>query len=263
MRFIGLFSCLNILQKLNNSLFLQKETYNKGVMNTLNMGHEEILLALGDLLGVLSDDEREHLLSGMTSRQYQKGELIYREGDMPRHMLCLLSGKVKIYKNGVERSQIVRVVKPVEYFGYRAAFSGQAFITAAAALEPSFIVKFPLAMVECYIRTNTRLAWFFIRQLAVALGRSDERTVSLAQKHVRARLADSIIYLSERYGLEPDGHTLCSRLSRKDMANLSNMTTSNAIRTLSLFQQEGLLCVDGRRICILDEEELRRIAEIG
>ena len=47
------------------------------------------------------------------------------------------------------------------------------------------------------------------------------------------------------------------------MANLSNMTTSNAIRTLALLQEEKLITVDGRRISILNMEELERIAEIG
>ena len=34
--------------------------------------------------------------------------------------MCLLNGKVKIYKDGVGgRSQIIRMIKPTEYFGYR------------------------------------------------------------------------------------------------------------------------------------------------
>ena len=233
------------------------------VIKTKDNEREMIIDSLSDLFGALGDAERAHLLACMTKRLYRKGELIYREGDMPRQLLCLISGKVKIYKDGVGRSQIVRVVKPVGYFGYRAAFSGQAYITAAAALEPALIVKFPLVIVERFIRTNTQLAWFFIRQLARALGSSDERTVSLTQKHVRARLVDSILYLRECYGTEEDGHTLTSRLSREDMANLSNMTTSNAIRTLALLQEEKLITVDGRRISILNMEELERIAEIG
>lgn len=233
------------------------------VVKTKDAEREMIIDSLSDLFSSLSEGERAHLLACMTRRLYRKGEIIYREGDMPRQLLCLISGKVKIYKDGVGRSQIVRVVKPVGYFGYRAAFSGQAFITEAAALEPALIVKFPLDIIERFIRSNTQLAWFFIRQLARALGSSDERTVSLTQKHVRARLADSILYLRECYGTEEDGHTLTSRLSREDMANLSNMTTSNAIRTLSLMQQEGLITVDGRRISILDEHELEHISQIG
>jgi CRP-like cAMP-binding protein len=52
-------------------------------------------------------------------------------------------------------------------------------------------------------------------------------------------------------------------LSREDVANLSNMTTSNAIRTLSTFAQEGVIAIDGRKIRILDLPKLERISELG
>jgi CRP-like cAMP-binding protein len=110
---------------------------------------------------------------------------------------------------------------------------------------------------------NTRLGWFFIQKLAVALGISDERTVNLTQKHIRGRLAESILFLKESYGLEEDGCTLSIYLSREDMANLSNMTTSNAIRTLSTFAQEKIIAIDGRKIKIMNEPELEKISKFG
>ena len=110
---------------------------------------------------------------------------------------------------------------------------------------------------------NAHLCNFFIRKLAKALGKSDERTVNLTQKHIRGRLAESILFLKENYGVEEDGCTLSIYLSREDMANLSNMTTSNAIRTLSLFAQEKMIAIDGRKIKIINEEALRKTSEIG
>ncbi len=47
------------------------------------------------------------------------------------------------------------------------------------------------------------------------------------------------------------------------MANLSNMTTSNAIRTLSSFAQEKVIALDGRKIKVLDLQELEKISDIG
>ena len=52
-------------------------------------------------------------------------------------------------------------------------------------------------------------------------------------------------------------------MAREDIANLSNMTTSNAIRTLSAFAQERIITVDGRRIKIVDEEKLHQISKFG
>ncbi len=111
--------------------------------------------------------------------------------------------------------------------------------------------------------SNPNLAMFFIRQLSFDLGVADERTVNLTQKHIRGRLAESLLFLKDSYGLEEDGATLSIYLSREDLANLSNMTTSNAIRTLSTFINEHLIAVDGRKISLLDEGRLRKISRLG
>ena len=104
---------------------------------------------------------------------------------------------------------------------------------------------------------------FFIKELAKDLGISDARTVNLTQKHIRGRLAESLIVLKENYGLEEDGATLNIYMAREDLANLSNMTTSNAIRTLSCFANEKIIVVDGRKIKIIDEEKLKKISRFG
>ena len=69
--------------------------------------------------------------------------------------------------------------------------------------------------------------------------------------------------MKDTYGVEEDQFTLSIYLSREDLANLSNMTTSNAIRTLSNFATEKLIAIDGRKIKIIEEERLRKISKIG
>lgn len=226
--------------------------------------NEEVLDSLSELAVTLSVEERRQVALQMVVRTFQKNETIYSEGGEPENLLCLIEGKVKIYKEGVGgRNQIVRVVRPVEYFGYRAAFSEEAYVTGAAAFEASTIAIIPMRLIFAIAERNAHLCNFFIRKLAKALGKSDERTVNLTQKHIRGRLAESILFLKENYGVEEDGCTLSIYLSREDMANLSNMTTSNAIRTLSLFAQEKMIAIDGRKIKIINEEALRKTSEIG
>lgn len=225
---------------------------------------EDIIESISDLWETLSNDERALLKENFTVQNYKKNEPIYSEGETPEQLLCLLSGKVKIFKEGVGgRNQIIRVIKPVEYFGYRAYFGGGPYVTAAAAFEPSTICSIPMPIIEDFAIHNSALGMFFIRQLSKDLGIADERTVNLTQKHIRGRLAESLLFLKESYGLEEDGFTLSIYLSREDLASLSNMTTSNAIRTLSTFASEKLIAIDGRKIKIIDEEKLKRISRIG
>lgn len=224
----------------------------------------DISESLPDLWQLLTPEQRELLNKNFTIQKFKKNETIYCEGETPMHMMCLLSGKVKIYKEGVGgRSQIIRVIKDKEYFAYRAYFAEENFVTAAAAFEPCSICMIPMPFIMDLLKENNELALFFIRQLSVDLGVSDERTVSLTQKHIRGRLAESLLFLKDTYGVEEDQCTLSIYLSREDLANLSNMTTSNAIRTLSNFAAEKLITIDGRKIKIIEEDKLKKISKIG
>ena len=105
---------------------------------------------------------------------------------------------------------------------------------------------------------------FFIHELSRNLGSSDTKIVNLTQKHIRGRLAEALIVLLDNYGVEEDDDmTLKIYLGREDLANLSNMTTSNAIRTLTQFVKDKLIVVDGRKIKILNESQLRKISKYG
>lgn len=224
----------------------------------------DVLPRLSAIFDLLTEQQKDSLLPQLSIQFYRKNELLYSEGEVPHYLLCLVSGKVKIFKEGVGgRAQIVRVVKPVEYFGYRAAFSNQDYVTSAAAFEPTVIVRFPVKVMVALLQENAKLGWFFIQRLSANLGQADERTVSLTQKHIRGRLAESLLFLKDNYGVEEDGCTISIYLSREDLANLSNMTTSNAIRTLSMFASERIVAIDGRKIKIMDEAKLQRISRIG
>jgi CRP-like cAMP-binding protein len=224
----------------------------------------DISSSLSEVWRVLTEREREILRANSTIQHFKRNEKIYSEGDEPRDMMCLLKGKVKISKQGVGgRSQIIRMIKPIQYFAYRAYFAGEKYLTDASAFEVSTVCIIPMTVVDALIRANLKLAMFFIHQLSVDLGIADERTVNLTQKHIRGRLAESLLFLMDCYGLETDGATISIYLSREDLANLSNMTTSNAIRTLSNFVSERIIALDGRKVKIIDEERLRKISRLG
>ncbi|MEA4916055.1 Crp/Fnr family transcriptional regulator [Proteiniphilum sp.] len=219
---------------------------------------------LSDIWRILTDAEREMLRSSARIVQFKKNEAIYIENDVPKYLMCLFNGKVKILKSGIGgRSQIIRIIRPMQYFGYRAYFARENYVTAAMAFESCTVCMIPMELIEKFLRKNGNLALLFIQLLSVDLGVADQRIVNLTQKHVRGRLAESLLALMESYGLEEDGATINIYLAREDLANLSNMTTSNAIRTLSNFVNERIIAIDGRKIKIIDEERLHKISRMG
>lgn len=219
---------------------------------------------LVEIWQTLTPDEQEYLKANFFIQNFKKNEIIHYEGDKPTHMMCLIRGKIKIYKEGVGgRNQIVRIMQPVSYFAYRAMFAEGNYNTTACAFESSTVVMIPKEVILKLIHQNLALSYYFIYALSIDLGISDARQVNLTQKHIRGRLAESLIFMRDNYGLEEDGATINVYLSREDLANLSNMTTSNAIRTLSMFVSEKVIAMDGRRIKIIDEDKLRKISRLG
>ena len=175
----------------------------------------EVMQHLNDFVQLLTEEQQAELRKNIEVQSYAKNQDIYVEGDLPQHLLCLMKGKVKIYKEGVgNKVQIIRVMKPVEYFGYRAYFANQNYVTCAAAFESSVICRIPMELINRFMMQNIQLSMYFVRQLAIDLGVSDQRTVSLTTKHIRGRLAESLIFLCDSYGLEED-HATMSKCSAR------------------------------------------------
>ena len=233
------------------------------------MKHKDIncdncFISKSSVFNVLSEEERDVIRHNHSCSFYKKGEVIYKEGDKPTGLICLAEGKVKIFKEGVGgREQIVRMAKPVGFIGYRALFANENYIASAIAIEDSTVCNIEKSALFDMIKSNSEFSINIIKSLATELGFSNSRTVTLTQKHIRGRLAESLIFLRDTYGFEDDDATIKVYLSREDIANLSNMTTSNAIRTLSAFASENVIGLDGRRIKIMDTGKLERISELG
>jgi len=233
-------------------------------MNSREMNCESYFDNKRSIFYTLSAEEKKQLSKNITSSTYKKGDIIFKEGDKPSGLICLSEGKVKIFKEGVGgREQIVRLARPIGFIGYRALFAEEIYNSSAVALEDSVACIIDKESLFKVLHNNNNLVMTILRTMASELGQSNSRTVTLTQKHIRGRLAESLIFLKNTYGFEEDGHSLKVYLSREDIANLSNMTTSNAIRTLSSFASEKVISLDGRKIKIMDLSKLERISDLG
>ena len=218
----------------------------------------------GSIFKDLSRKELEVIVKNHTYAHYRKGEIVFKEGEKPAGLISLSTGKVKVFKEGVGgREQIIRMVRPAGLLGYRSLFAGMNYSASAIALEDSIICIIEKDAFFNLVKDSPELSLRIIRMISMELGFSNERTLSLTQKHIRGRLAESLLVLRDTYGFETDGLTIRAYLSREDIANLSNMTTSNAIRTLSTFATESVISIEGRKIKILDPNRLERISTLG
>lgn len=224
----------------------------------------ELAKSVALLWNPLTDEQRQLFAENISVRSLRRDEKLYSGGEVPTHLFYLLRGKVTIAREGLGGlRQIIRMVEPGAIFGYAAAIDGGNYRSTAVAGSDTEVLQMPISLLFHFIWENSAFAMLFLKKLSSLLGLSVERTMTLTQKHIRGRLADSLLQMRVKYGVEEDGRTLAVYLSRDDLAQMSNMTTSNAIRTLSAFAQEGLVAIKGRKIMFLNIDELRLISERG
>jgi len=222
---------------------------------------ESLLHFLSLLTERMTDDQRSALLAQCVVRYYQAGKVVSGEGDVASHLFLILRGVAKISICGdADRWQTVRLVKAGDYFGYRAYFAEQLHLASYIAMTDMDVCAIPMDFIRTCLDANPSLKDFFLKRLALGLWQSDYRFVCLIQKHLRGRMAATLLSVAEYFGYESNGKTLVLAVSRAELANLANMTTSNAIRTLSAFVSEGLIEVNKRKITIINVSALNHIS---
>ncbi len=231
-------------------------------MYEINPYIELCLESSSSLLSGLSHKDKEVIMQHHSVATIKKGGYLFREGEKVRGVICLASGKAKVYRSGVAgREHIIKMLRVPDFIGFQSLFTGSGWFASATAIEGSTICIIEKHAFLRALRSNPELSMKINQLLAEELNNSYDKMVSLTQKHVRGRLVESLLMLGRIYGFENDGITINACLSRSDLAHLSNMTTSNAIRTLSNLVTEGNIKIRGRKISLLNLTNLEKISE--
>jgi len=214
------------------------------------------------LFSTLTPNQRELFEKNYIRKEIKKGRLIFKEGNDPEGLIYLIKGSVKLFKYGSgDREQIVRLVKPLSFVGYKALFAEKTHTTSAESIENSEIIIYDKNILFKVIDENPKFSRIIIKTLANELAFNYNRLINLTQKHLKGRLAETLLLVRDIYGMEADGKTLKARFTRENLAHFSNMTTANAIRTLKKFEEEGFISTEGRKITLLNEGLLNKISK--
>jgi CRP-like cAMP-binding protein len=214
------------------------------------------------LLSDLNNNELKLLDKNRYEVLLQSGEVIYKEGTKPFGLICLKKGKVKIVRTGINgNEQIVGLKKAVDFIGFRGLMGESTYLSSAITLEESTVCVINKKDFFKVVESNKILAFKIIKLFANNLMIKDSRLVNLTQKHIRARLAEALLLINDIYGIDPTTGALNVTLKRSDLAGLANMTTANAIRILSLFNNENLVNVNYRSIKLNNLKKLKQISD--
>ncbi|MFO1519834.1 MAG: Crp/Fnr family transcriptional regulator [bacterium] len=199
-----------------------------------------------------------------TVNHYKKDQIIFYEGNQAFGLYCIYSGRVKLYKSGIDgRQQIVRIAGPGDILGYRSLFAEEPYHATAEALEDANICCIDKNAFFPVLVKNPDLAVNIIKKLAQELRVAEDLATSIAQRPVRERMAELLLMLKEAYGKQVKKGTLIDlKLTREEMAEMIGITQETAIRLLSEFKKDGMIEVKEREITILNPQALLETAHL-
>lgn len=202
----------------------------------------------------IPDDKKEILI--------KKGEVIFSENQFPHSIYALVDGKVKISKIGDEgKEQIVRFAKSGDLMGYRALLSGEKYRASATALSNLKVCIIPKSNFLKILENNRTLSLELLQTLSSDLRNAENRILSISQKTVKERVAETLVLLYHEFG-HNENDSIDVKLTRKEIGNIAGSTIETTIRTLSDLKKEGLISFDGKEIIIHNISDLIQIANM-
>ena len=186
----------------------------------------------------------------------RKGEHIFREGEKAESFFVVRSGSIKSYlltEDGEE--QVLGFYLPGDIFGLDNTDSEER-MSSSVTLETTSICRFPHA----YLSEKTRGA-NLLRITSEQMQRDHNLVLMLARKDADGRIACFIDDLAGRYWSRGySGSAFMLTMSRQDIGSYLGLAVETVSRTLTRFQECGVLQVNRREVEIVDHDTLRKIA---
>lgn len=199
-------------------------------------------------------EELRKLSNERKIKAYKKRENIYEEGDYPRYLYFIQSGKVKIFKtNEHGKEYIIDIFKEGDFIGYVDLIKDAPYTESAAALEDAEISLVPKDDFVALLHANRDVSSQLIKMLANNIAEKEEQLLHLAYNSVRKRVADAVLFLSEKEGKDE------INILRDDLARIVGTAKESVIRMLTEFKSDGYIDITDGTITIKDHNKLANL----
>ncbi|MBN2756409.1 MAG: Crp/Fnr family transcriptional regulator [Bacteroidales bacterium] len=210
---------------------------------------------------LLTQEQNELINSNSVDVEFSKGETICKQGTFATHIIYLSEGLVKVHMDGTQGSLILKIIPNEHLIALTALFDGNTvFPYSVSAYVRSKVKLIDISIFKKIINENAKFAYEIINTINSNTIQTFGRFYCLTHKQSYGRLADIILCLSERIYKKQIFELL---LTRKELAELSGMTTENVIRMLKKFKDDGLIEMDGKSIKLLNKGLLKKISDYG
>ena len=196
-------------------------------------------------------------------KDYSRREQVYGQSDPGDVIYLLKEGRVKIYKLSPEGKELtLAILEPGEIFGEMALVDQGPRDTIAEALDNTLLCVIRRRDFEILLRKKPELAMRVTKLIGVRRREIENQLENLVFRSASSRLALLLMSLGERHGIRDSrGIILNVKLSQQELANLIGTARETTSALLNEFKRLGIIDIQHRRIKILNQWELKRIAD--
>jgi CRP/FNR family transcriptional regulator len=190
------------------------------------------------------------------------GETFFRQGDPPTGLYILQTGRVKLCRQSRQRTQILALLLPGDWFGSESLPADSASPCTATALTPSQSIFIPPEVLHHLISHYPDFQEALIEITAQRLRQLVSLVHDLAFRDVASRLATVLVTRTHLEGSATSSGIRIDRLlSQQEFAEMIGTAREVINRAFKRFEQNGLLRLTPDHIFILDLTRLAEIAE--
>ena len=217
---------------------------------------------IGPFGELLSPAERRQFVGLARQASYDRGDVLFHEGDVTRHAVLIESGSVKIVVRRPDGADMLLAVRgPNDLVGEMAAFDGSPRSAGAVAMSRVDVHVIDAPAFEAFVRANNNVAWMLLRSMAERQRDADQRRLSQATASVSHRVAAELLDMAEReVALGSDGGELL--VSQSELAEAVGATREAVAKALGDLRKDGAIETARRRMKIVDRAKLLELVGI-
>ncbi len=190
---------------------------------------------------------------------YNKKHVLYKEGQRPRSVYHVVSGKVKISKTNEDGKELItNIFGPGDFFGYTSILEDVNYKEEAQILEETTLMLIPRDDFQQLVSNDLQIAKSFIKIMTQNIVEKEESLLNLAYNSLRKKVAYGLIQLLDKYKADDNEQPILN-LSRENMAQTIGIATESLIRTLGDFKDENLIDIQSGKVIVTNENKLRNL----
>ena len=208
----------------------------------------------------LIDCDFVKLQTASTNVIYKKNEIIFKENALSTNVIYLRKGIVKIHRVGPRWEQILSIIKAPTYLGLPTTLGDKINHYSATSLIETNVCFINIDVFKKLITKNGAFAYDLIIDLSKNELEHFSKCMNRTQKNLVGRIADFLLYL---YEVIFNNFSFTIPLTRAEIGNYVDSSRESVSRTLTEFNNDKIIEMDGKRVKIINKKRLQGISKNG